>query len=110
MFDNSSDLFNNRNMTSRTNASAAANESAARHRRERVVAAAAEAGLLAGGRSPLGARLPQPLIEAAKARTGLTSTTEVVEYALAKVALEDDFGAKLVARKGRVPADLKLDV
>jgi hypothetical protein len=75
-----------------------------------VVAAAAEAGLLSGGRSAVGARLPQPLIEAAKARTGLTSTTEVVEYALAKVALEDDFGAKLVARKGRIPADLALDV
>jgi hypothetical protein len=32
-----------------------------------------------------------------------------VEYALAKVALEDDFGAKLVARKGSIPPDLKLD-
>jgi hypothetical protein len=109
MFDSSGNLSNNGDMPARAKPTTS-NESAAHHRRERVVAAATEAGLLAGGRSPLGARLPQPLIEAAKARTGITSTTEVVEYALAKVALEDDFGAKLVARKGRVPADLKLDV
>jgi hypothetical protein len=45
----------------------------------------------------------------AKQRTGISSTTELVEYALAKVALEDDFGAKLVARRGTIPPDIKLD-
>ena len=34
--------------------------------------------------------------------------TDLVEYALAKVALEDDFGAKLVARKGSIRRDLDL--
>ncbi|WP_293346366.1 hypothetical protein [Phenylobacterium sp.] len=79
-------------------------------RQARVVAAASEAGFLAGGRSAIGARVPRHLIDAAKARTGLTSTTEILEYALAKVALEDDFGAALVARKGRAPRDLDLEL
>jgi hypothetical protein len=81
-----------------------------RDRRERVVIAAKQAGLLQGVRSAIGARVPQPLIDAAKAKTGLESTTDIVEYALAKVALEDNFGAKLVARKGRVAKGLDLDL
>ena len=79
-------------------------------RRDRIVIAAKQAGLLQGARSSIGARVPQPLIDAAKAKTGLSSTTDIVEYALAKVALEDNFGAKLVARKGRVSKDLDLDL
>ena len=74
------------------------------------MAAAQEAGLLGGVRSAVGARVPQPLIDAARARTGLISTTDIIEYALAKVALEDDFGAKLVARKGRISKDLDLEL
>lgn len=79
-------------------------------RRARVVSAAVEAGLLGGERSSIGARVPKPLLEAVRLKTGLTSTTEIVEYALAKVALEDDFGPRLLARRGRVAKDLDLDV
>jgi hypothetical protein len=79
-------------------------------RRASVVAAAKEAGLLGGDNSHVGARLPGRLVDEAKARTGIASTTDLVEYALAKVALEDDFGAKLVARKGSIPRDLDLGV
>jgi hypothetical protein len=49
------------------------------------------------------------LVAAAKERSGIASDTELLEYALAKVALEDDFGAKLVAREGRIPKDLDLE-
>ena len=79
-------------------------------RRESVVAAAREAGLFDGGSSHVGARVAQHLVEAAKARTGIASTTDLVEYALAKVALEDDFGAKLVARKGAVANDIDVEL
>jgi hypothetical protein len=88
---------------------AEATEQAAARRRQVVETALAE-GLLAGGNSPLGARIPRRLITRAKERSGITSTTDLVEYALAKVALEDDFGAKLVSRKGSIPADIKLGV
>jgi len=81
----------------------------AEERRTLVLAAARGAGLLGGSRSAIGVRVPGPLIEAAKAKTGVSSTTEIVEYALAKLALEDDFGAKLVARRGTIPKDLNLE-
>ena len=79
-------------------------------RRRSVVAAAKAAGLLAGGNGALGARIPDRLVAQAKERSGIKSTTELVEYALAKVALEDDFGRKLVARKGTIPTDIKLEL
>ena len=78
-------------------------------RRASVTTVAEEAGLLKGERGAIGARVHWSLIEAAKARSGLTSTTAVVEYALAKVALEDDYGVKLVSLKGTVPRDLDLE-
>jgi hypothetical protein len=79
--------------------------------RHRSVVATAEAeGLLTGQNTALGARVPRLLLDRAKARTGIDSTTDLIEYALAKVALEDDFGVRLVARKGSIPADMKLDI
>jgi hypothetical protein len=80
-------------------------------KRKQVVVAAAQAeGLLSGGNDQIGARVSRALVVRAKERSGIRSTTDLVEYALAKVALEDDFGAKLVARKGSIPADIMLDV
>ncbi len=78
-------------------------------RRRTIVAAAADAGLLSGERNTIGARVPKSLLNAARARTGLERTTDLVEYALAKLALEDDFGEALLARKGSVPPDLDLE-
>jgi hypothetical protein len=49
------------------------------------------------------------LVKATKARSGIRSDTDRIEYALARVALEDDFGQKLIARKGRVPRDIDLE-
>ncbi len=68
-------------------------------RRQSIVEAAAATGLLAGSKDQVGARVPRELLKAAKKQPGITSTTDLVEYALASVALEDDFGAWLVARK-----------
>ncbi len=79
-------------------------------RRRSVVATAKAEGLFAGDNIALGARVPRQLVDRAKERAGISSTTDLIEYALAKVALEDDFGSKLVARKGYIPADIKLDV
>jgi hypothetical protein len=55
-------------------------------RRRSVVGAAKAEGLLAGDNSALGARVPRRLVSRAKERTGIASTTDLVEYALAKVA------------------------
>jgi hypothetical protein len=48
-------------------------------------------------------------LAAAKKKSGIASNTELLEYALAKVALEDDFGTKLVRRKGRIAQDIDLE-
>lgn len=77
-------------------------------RRRSVAAAARAAGLMAGDNSALGARVPRQLVARAKEHSGISSTTDLVKYSLAKVALEDDFGGKLVARKGSIPADITL--
>ena len=78
-------------------------------RRTAVLETAKDVGLLAGARSRIAGRIRKHLVDAAKARSGIKSDTDLLEYALARVALEDDFGPKLVARKGRVPPDIDLE-
>jgi hypothetical protein len=78
-------------------------------RRTAVLAAAEGFELLSGERRQVAARVPTRLLEAVKAQTGLTSTTHILEYALAKVAIEDDFGPKLLELKGAVSPDLDLE-
>jgi hypothetical protein len=65
-------------------------------------------GLLDGETARIGARIPASLIAAAKRQSGIRSDAELPEYALAQVALEDDFGLKLLARKGTIDPDLDL--
>lgn len=72
-------------------------------RRKAALEIAAAEGLLGKQDDSIGARVPSKLLAAAKARCGTDSPTELLLYALTKVALEDDFGQQLVARKGRVP-------
>lgn len=42
-------------------------------------------------------------------KSGISSDTELIEYALAEVALEDDFGMRLIRRKGQVAKDVDLE-
>lgn len=86
-------------------------EPTAAREREVVLRHARAAGLIGEDKDArIGGRVRRALIEAAKRRSGLASDTALVEYALAKVALEDDFGSQLVRHRGAVPADLELGV
>ena len=78
-------------------------------RRWTVIDTARRLGLFGGENGRIGGRVRRGLAAAAKQRSGISSDTELLEYALAKVALEDDFGARLVAREGRIPKDLDLE-
>jgi len=78
-------------------------------RRRTVIDTARRLGLLDGENGRIGARVGRDLVAAAKEKSGIVSDTELLEYALAKVALEDDFGARLVRRKGRVARDVDLE-
>jgi hypothetical protein len=74
-----------------------------RFRQAATLRAAEEMGLLGPKDRQLGGRFPAALVEQAKRVTGLTETTELLTYALATVAIEDDFGERLIARRGSVP-------
>ena len=80
-------------------------------RHEATLAQAKAAGLLGQAKNArITGRVSATLVAAAKKRTGITSDTDMIEVALATLALEDDFGAKLVRRKGSVPKDLDLEL
>jgi hypothetical protein len=54
-------------------------------------------------------RIHRSLLDAAKQRTGLTSETALLEYALAKVAIEDNFGERFARLRGSVSRDVELE-
>lgn len=69
---------------------------------------AAAAGLTSGTKHKrLSGRAHELLVEAAVARSGLEGS-ELLEYALAKVALEDDFAEKLILLAGSVSREIDL--
>lgn len=72
-------------------------------RRAAVVRAAGERGLLGPKERAMAGRFSEALVEEAKRVSGITENTELLTYALMRLALEDDFGERLIERKGRVP-------
>jgi hypothetical protein len=65
-------------------------------------------GLLGGENGRIDGRICRPPAAAAKKKSGIASDAELAEYALAKVAIEDDFGTKLLCRKGRIAQDAEV--
>jgi hypothetical protein len=72
------------------------------------MARAEQSGLLNEKNGRIAGRVSSDLVKKAKARTGLASDTELVEFALANIALEDDFAEAFRAAKGTVDPKLKL--
>ena len=71
---------------------------------------AAERGLLKGTRTRVvRARMPAALVNRAKVRTGIQSDTELLEVALANLAVADDYPEWLLSRKGSIRPDLDLE-
>lgn len=44
-------------------------------------------------------------MQQAKRVSGIPETSELLTYALVKLVLDDDFGERLLERRGRVPKD-----
>jgi len=85
-------------------------ELAARRNRATLESARA-AGLLGAVKNArLAGRVSAALVAAAKKSSGLSSDTDVIEVALAKLALEDEFGSKLVRNKGTIPRELDIEL
>ena len=72
-------------------------------RRTALIQAAEERGLLGSKDRQLGGRFSDALIDEAKRVSGISENTDLLTYALVRVALEDEFGERLLARKGRIP-------
>ncbi|GJE60552.1 hypothetical protein [Methylobacterium trifolii] len=83
-------------------------EPSIRHQVEAVLSRAQESGLTANKAGRISGRVSSELIERAKARTGLRSDTELLEFALANVAIADDFAHVFRDLKGTVDPDLDL--
>jgi len=73
-----------------------------------VLDAAERSGLLHEKSGRIGGRVSLELVKRAKARTGITTDTDLIEFALANVALEDRFAESFKAVRGTVDPDLKL--
>lgn len=98
-------------MAAQTRTAAESEARVASTRNKLVLEQAKAAGLLGAAKNTrLSGRVPSELIEAAKKRAHVTSDTELLELALSRLALEDDFGTLLVGRKGSIPADIDLGV
>ncbi|CCM78052.1 hypothetical protein [Rhizobium mesoamericanum] len=98
-------------MAARSHTAAETEAKVALTRNRLVLEQAKAVGLLGTAKNTrLSGRVPAELIEAAKKRAHVTSDTELLELALSRLALEDDFGVRLVSRKGTIPADIDLGI
>jgi hypothetical protein len=75
---------------------------------EAVMQAAKQAGLLRGKGGRIGGRVSPVLIRQAKQQTGIETDTDLIEFALATVALEDNFAQAFKASRGKVDRELRL--
>jgi hypothetical protein len=75
---------------------------------EAIMNAAERSGLLSEKSSRIAGRVSPALVENAKKRTGIKADTDLIEFALANVALEDDFADAFKDARGKVDVKLKL--
>ncbi len=73
-----------------------------------VMGAAERSGLLTEKSTRISSRISPALLERAKRRTGIDADTDLIAFALASLALDDDFAAVFEAVGGTVDPDLKL--
>ncbi|SMF21304.1 hypothetical protein [Xaviernesmea oryzae] len=73
-----------------------------------VMKAAKHSGLLGEKSQRIGGRISPALVEQAKRHTGIETDTDLIEFALANIALDDDFGRTFRKTWGTVDPDMKL--
>ena len=75
---------------------------------EAVMAAAERSGLLQEKSSRIAGRISPALIRQAKEHSGIETDTDLLEFALANIALDDHFAESFKAARGTVDPALKL--
>jgi len=71
--------------------------------------AAKRSGLLSEKSGRIGGRVSMALVRQAKKQTGIEADTDLIEFALASIALEDKFAESFKESRGKVDPDIKLD-
>jgi hypothetical protein len=75
-----------------------------------VMIIAEREGLLRGERTEVvRGRMPEALVARAKKRTGINSNTDLIQVALANIAVEDDYADWLLSRRGTVSPEADLE-
>ena len=75
-----------------------------------VMVIADKEGLLRGERTRVvRGRMPEGLVTRAKKRTGINSDTDLIEVALASIAVADDYADWLLSRRGVVGREAELE-
>lgn len=79
-----------------------------RARFDAVMRAAEQSGLLGEKSGRIAGRVSPTLVEQARRQTGIETDTDLIEFALATVALEDNFAEAFKESRGKVDPELKL--
>lgn len=75
-----------------------------------VMTIAENEGLLTGERTQIiRGRMPRALVTRAKNRTGIASDTDLIEVALASIAVADDYPDWLLSKRGAVAPEVDLE-
>jgi hypothetical protein len=75
-----------------------------------VLAMAEQEGLLRGGRTKIvRGRMPEALVSEAKKRAGIKSDTDLIELALANIAMSDNYGEWLLSQSGTIDPEIDLE-
>jgi len=82
--------------------------STSNQRFDAVMSAAQHSGLLGEKSARIASRISPALIEQAKKQTGIKTDTVLIEFALASIALDDDFGKTFRKTRGTIDPALKL--
>ena len=77
---------------------------------QEVLVMAQREGLLDGGRTKVvRGRMPEALVSQAKKRTGIKSDTDLIEVALANIAVGDNYAEWLLSRQGTIDPEVDLE-
>lgn len=80
------------------------------NRLREILVIAEQEGLLHGERTQVvRGRMPEALVARAKKRTGINSDTDLIEVALANIAVQDDYSEWLLSRRGTVSREADLE-
>lgn len=79
-----------------------------KERFEAVMHAAEQSGLLSKKSGRIGGRVSPALVRQAKRQTGIETDTDLIQFALATVALEDSFAEAFKDSRAKVDPELKL--